>query len=68
MAEPGIDRVNGSKANWTRNDIENILKPGTIWDPDKYFNVWVLEFASSEKPAGLCPVSEPFDAGGNPRQ
>lgn len=54
MAEPGIDRVNGSKANWTKNDIENILKPGTIWDPDKYFNVWVLNFASSESLLGYA--------------
>lgn len=54
MAEPGIDRVNGSKANWNRNDIENILKPGTIWDPDKYFNVWVLNFSSSESLLGYA--------------
>ena len=54
MAEPGIDRVNGSKASWNRNDIENILKPGTIWDPDKYFNVWVLNFSSSESLLGYA--------------
>ena len=54
MAEPGIDRVNGSKANWTKNDIENVLKPGTIWDPDKYFNVWVLNFAASESLLGYA--------------
>ncbi|WP_373331157.1 M43 family zinc metalloprotease [Salmonirosea aquatica] len=48
MAEPGIDRVNGAKANWTKNDIENTLKPGTIWDPDKYFNIWVVNFSTSE--------------------
>ena len=47
MAEPGINRVNGNRANWSRNDIENVLKPGTIWDPDKYFNVWVLDFDAS---------------------
>lgn len=54
MAEPGINRVNGSKASWNRNDIENILKPGTIWDPDKYFNVWVLNFTSSESLLGYA--------------
>ncbi len=54
MAEPGIDRVNGTKANWTKNDIENVLKPGTIWDPDKYFNVWVLNFSTSESLLGYA--------------
>lgn len=48
MAEPGVNRINGGRASWSRNDIENILKPSSIWDPDKYFNVWVLDFASSD--------------------
>ncbi len=48
MAEPGVDRFNGIRASWSRNDTENILKPSTIWDPDKYFNVWVLDFASTD--------------------
>ncbi|GAB3999007.1 hypothetical protein GCM10028807_48020 [Spirosoma daeguense] len=43
MAEPGIDRINGSRANWNRNDIEGVLKPSTYWNPDKYYNVWVLD-------------------------
>ncbi len=48
MAEPGIDRINGGRANWDRDAIEGVLKPSTIWDADKYYNIWVLEFASSE--------------------
>ncbi len=48
MAEPGIDRINGGRASWSRNDIENVLKPSSIWDPDKYYNIWVLDFASSD--------------------
>jgi PKD repeat protein len=43
MAEPGIDRYNGARANWNRNDIEGVLKPSTYWDPDKYYNVWVVD-------------------------
>ncbi|HEV7348030.1 M43 family zinc metalloprotease [Telluribacter sp.] len=54
MAEPGINRINGNRTNWTQNDIENVLKPTTIWDPDKYFNVWVLEFASTELLVGYA--------------
>jgi PKD repeat protein len=48
MAEFGIDRLSGGRPNWTRNDIENDLKPRTIWDPNKYYNIWVVDFASSE--------------------
>lgn len=48
MAEPGIDRVNGGRANWTRNDIENLLKPQSSWDPNKYFNIWVVDFAAQD--------------------
>jgi PKD repeat protein len=48
MAEPGVDRINGGRASWSRNDIENVLKPSSIWDPDKYYNIWVLDFASSD--------------------
>jgi len=48
MAEPGIDRVNGNRPSWTRSDIEGVLKPGTSWDPNKYFNIWVVDFAPSD--------------------
>ncbi|TAH12519.1 MAG: PKD domain-containing protein [Runella slithyformis] len=48
MAEFGIDRISGGRPNWTRNDIENDLKPRTIWDPNKYYNIWVVDFASIE--------------------
>jgi PKD repeat protein len=42
MPEPGIRRYNGGKTSWTREEIENNLKPVTFWDPDKYYNVWVV--------------------------
>lgn len=48
MAEPGIHRVRGSQTTWSRNDIENILKPSTYWDPNQFFNVWTLDFASED--------------------
>ena len=54
MAEPGIDRVNGNRANWNRDDIEGVLKPSTYWDPNKYFNVWVLEFNSADRLLGYA--------------
>ncbi|GAB2767885.1 hypothetical protein GCM10027275_07940 [Rhabdobacter roseus] len=66
MAEQGINRVNGNRATWTRNDIENTLKPSTIWDPDKYFNVWVLDFASSESLVGYAQFPAQSDLPGIP--
>ncbi|MFD2570186.1 M43 family zinc metalloprotease [Spirosoma soli] len=54
MPEPGIDRINGNRANWSRDDIEGVLKPSTYWNPDKYFNVWVLDFASGENLLGYA--------------
>lgn len=48
MAEPGIERINGNRADWTRNDIEGSLKPTTSWDPNKYYNIWVLDFGGQD--------------------
>ncbi len=48
MTEPGIHRYNGNKANWSRTDIENQLKPTTIWNPNIFYNVWTVKFASSD--------------------
>lgn len=43
----GIHRYNGGQVDWTQSEIESILKPATIWDRDKYINIWVVEFESS---------------------
>lgn len=49
MAEPGIHRYNGGKANgWTRDEIENQLKPITIWNANLFYNIWTVRFAASE--------------------
>lgn len=47
LAEPGINRYNGGQATWSDTDIDNILKPATIWDPDRYFNIWVVDFGNT---------------------
>jgi hypothetical protein len=68
LAQPGIDRINGATMGWTNpatvNNItlvdlfNNVIKPATIWDPTKYFNVWVS--AKSADPGilgfGLFPA------------
>jgi hypothetical protein len=47
MAEPGIDRIKASDKGWTNPPyadtyIDGTIKPNSIWDPTKYFNVWVV--------------------------
>lgn len=44
LTEPGIHRVDGNKQYWERNNIENVLKPQTIWNPTKYLNMWTMNF------------------------
>jgi hypothetical protein len=55
LAEPGIDRINASTAGIglppytvgytspTNNALNNTVKPATIWDANRYLNIWVLE-------------------------
>jgi hypothetical protein len=55
LTEPGIDRVtwqsiSGATDPSTSNVqtlFDNTIKPATIWDPTKYFNVWVSDGGSS---------------------
>ncbi|MBY8962900.1 T9SS type A sorting domain-containing protein [Flavobacterium sp. D11R37] len=42
----GIDRVNMNLASWSESQVEDVLKPSTIWDPTRYFNIWVCNFGS----------------------
>lgn len=44
LAEPGIHRVNGNKDSWQLADIQNTLKPQTIWSPEQYMNIWTANF------------------------
>lgn len=54
LAEPGIDRIDYSSKGWSnpasftspstfQNFINGTVKPGSIWDPTKYLNVWVTD-------------------------
>lgn len=47
MMEPGINRINVNDvgihpAPFPRAYINDTIKPFTIWDPEQYFNIWVL--------------------------
>ena len=44
LAEPGINRINGARVFWEETPLEETLKPETIWDPERYFNIWVVNF------------------------
>lgn len=81
LTEPGIDRVNVTTKGWNAlpyatSYIESTVKPGTIWDPTKYFNVWVLQFGGSDAgtlgyaqfptiPSGTTPVTDMVGQGGS---
>ncbi|MBK9283997.1 MAG: T9SS type A sorting domain-containing protein [Sphingobacteriaceae bacterium] len=80
LPEPGIDRINYVDSGWTnpatfgtsaafKGYIDATIKPKTIWDPTKYFNVWVTNeslgnvqllgyatFPAGAALAGLGPV------------
>lgn len=40
----GIDRVQYTGYTWNESNVESVMKPQTIWDPTKYFNIWVCQF------------------------
>jgi hypothetical protein len=54
LAEPGIDRISYTAKGWAdpasfssinafQAYIDGTVKPGSIWDPTKYFNVWLTD-------------------------
>ena len=48
LEEQGVHRyVDASRETWSINDIETVLKPATIWDPNKYLNIWVVPFSNN---------------------
>ncbi len=57
LTEPGIERIDLTKKNWSdpstfttldqiTNLYDNTVKPATIWDPNKYFNIWTGDFTT----------------------
>ena len=57
LTEPGIDRhtwesISGATNPASSSDIQglfdNTIKPATIWDPTKYFNVWTSDGGTSQ--------------------
>ncbi|MFN0047781.1 MAG: M43 family zinc metalloprotease, partial [Cytophagales bacterium] len=44
LAEPGINRVSRNLKSYQEADIEEALKPSTIFDPTRYLNMWTVRF------------------------
>ncbi|GIV35170.1 MAG: hypothetical protein KatS3mg031_2705 [Chitinophagales bacterium] len=67
LAEPGIHRVNMGQATWSSTtDIDNNLKPATIWDPTRYFNIWTVNFGSGSSLLGYAQFPEGSGLAGMP--
>lgn len=49
LPEPGIDRRDGhdfpgaGQPPYDVYYVEQYIKPGTIWDPNRYYNIWVVD-------------------------
>ncbi|MFI5140822.1 MAG: T9SS type A sorting domain-containing protein [Bacteroidia bacterium] len=68
LAEPGIERISYVTKGWTnpatltssnfQSYIDGTIKPATIWDVTKYFNVWLTdEDMTSANSPGLLGYS-----------
>ena len=74
LAEPGIDRINRVTQGWTAPPyamayIDGTIKPNSIWNTNKYFNIWVMNlgggllgYATFPDPAGsgLLGIPAPY--------
>ncbi len=46
LKEPGIHRYRGLLPAYVLEDIEILVKPATIYDPNRYLNLWTVNFAA----------------------
>lgn len=46
LAEPGIHRYQGPLPAYVLEDIDILIKPATIYDPNRYLNMWTVNFAA----------------------
>ncbi len=56
LAEPGIERISYVAKGWNnpagaayntpttfQNYVNSVIKPGSIWDPTRYMNIWITD-------------------------
>lgn len=74
LPEAGINRINFTAKNWSDpagfSDVNSIvdyfdktIKPNSIWDPKKYFNIWVGDFFDPAKGGLLGYATFPVGTG-----
>ncbi len=78
LAESGIDRINVTTKGWplppyapSSIELEQTIKPASIWDPTKYLNIWVVNFSDNTLgyaqfptvPAGTPTIGDLTNAG-----
>ncbi len=53
----GIHRVSFSGAPFNERYLNDVIKPATIWDPNRYFNIWVCHLSDNVLGFATFPVS-----------
>ena len=53
----GIDRVSIANSPFTERYINEVIKPSTIWDPNRYLNIWVCNISGGILGYAQFPVS-----------
>ncbi len=61
LDEPGIHRFFSEKRLWNSDEVEEQLTPVTIWDPNRYLNIWVANLANNTIGFGYYPVGAAID-------
>jgi hypothetical protein len=60
----GIEHLNMLESDWTTAKIEEILKPNTQWDPNKYLNIWTVKFSPATNLLGYAQFPSNSTLGG----
>lgn len=63
----GIERMNLNRDSWTDEEIENIVKPNTIWDSTQYMNMWSVNFPDSSDILGYAQFPDNSTLAGIPK-
>ncbi len=53
----GIDRISISGSPFKDRFINDVIKPNTIWDPNRYMNIWIVNIADGILGYAQFPVS-----------
>ncbi len=69
LAEPGINRINRNDMGWTAPPydgigstyIDDVIKADSYWNPDLYFNFWVMDLSGGLLGYAQFPSSSGLD-------